>query len=175
MRIKGGVEEAKLILNDGMYYYWRDSEQAVHDIFRALEKFHKMKKLGYTPLLRNYLLEACRPNRLQIWGTANKNNANSYARNSPELMYLVLDLICTFTKEVKDYLNERFGQPFVVTFTADLPENFCNVNYTFGRFIEPERILCIEQIDTTAPDPHFAMLRGEPIIIKYSTKVENKK
>lgn len=161
MRIRSN-EEAKSLLNDGMYYYWENSEKAVHDIFRALERFHKIRKLGNSPLLRSHLLEACRPNRLQIWGTEDKNNANSYARCSPELMYLVLDQICETKKQVMNYLNERFGLPYVVTFTMDLPDNEkVGINESYGRFIEPERIQSVERVDTTRPDPHLALFREE--------------
>lgn len=167
MRIKS-LESAKLILNDGMYYYWKDAEESVNDIFRACEKFHGIRKLGYTPMLRNLILEGCRHNRLQIWGTQDKNNANSYARNSPELMYLVLDLICTYKNEVLDYLQEIYGDPYVVTFTVDEEDKgFCSINEVYGRYVEPERILSVEKVDITKPDPHFAMLKNEKIIPKY--------
>lgn len=167
MRIRS-EEKAKSLLEYGMYYYWENSELAVHDIFRALEKFHKMKKLGYSPLVRNYLLEACRPNRLQIWGTQDKNNANSYARASPELIYLILDQICETKEQVRKYLNERFGEPYVVTFTVDQPNNgHCEINIGYGRFVEPERIQSVEKIDISKPDPYFAKFHEEELQPRY--------
>lgn len=163
MRIRS-EENAKLLLDEGMNYYWENSEKAVHDIFRALEKFHKIRQLGNNAGLRGFILEACRPNRLQIWGTQSKNNANSYARASPELLYLVLDQICEYKKQVNNYLNQRFGLPYVVTFTIDEPDNgFCDINSTYGRFIEPERIQCVEKVDTTKPDPHLAIFKDEKL------------
>lgn len=171
MRIRS-EEEAKSLLEFGMSYYWENSENAVHDIFRALERFHKMRKLGYSPLIRSHLLEACRPNRLQIWGTGDKNNANSYARCSPELMYLLLDQICDTRKQVMNYLNERFGLPYVVTFTVDQPDDGrIHINETYGRFIEPERIQSVELVDITRPDPHLALFRDEKLDPRYEMVV----
>ena len=155
------------MLKDGMSYYWKDAEEAVQEIFRVCEKFKSIKKLGYTPLLRDHVLEACRPNRLQIWGTVNKDNANSYARASPELIFLVLDVVCKWKKEVNQYLNERFGVPHVVTFEVGNMVRDTDVNNSYGRFIEPERIISVEKVDMTQPDPHFAKFRNENVKTKY--------
>lgn len=167
MRIHG-TEDARSILNQGMSYYWKDSEHAINDIFRVLEKFHKIKKLGNTPILRNHVLEASRSRRLQIWGTQSKDNANSYARHSPELIFLVLCDIGLLRSQINSYLNERYGEPHIVTFTVEEPDDgFCRINEVYGRVVPPENIQCIEKIDLTQPDPHIAMLRGEKVITTY--------
>ena len=173
MRIKSSDGGVNSILQHGMEYYWKDSEHAVNDIFRALEKFHRIKKLGNTPILRDHILEASRPNRLQIWGTNDKNNADSYARNSPELIFLTLDDIGIPRKENYKYLNERYGEPYIVTFTVDLSDRtFLGINEVYGRLVQPENIQCIEKIDLTQPDPFFAKLQGAKIIPIYQEIVK---
>ena len=173
VRIRGDLDDVRRILDTGMDYYWKNAEESVNEIFRALERFHKISKLGNTPLLRSHLLEACRTSRLQVWGTQDKNNANSYARFTPELIFLVLRDVGIQKEVIKKYLSERFGEPYVVTFSVDLiDDGFCQLNTTYGRFIPPEMIQCIERVDVTQPDPHLAIFKDEKIIPEYKIRID---
>lgn len=140
------------IRENGMKYYWSEPADAIKDIFKALEKFNKISKIGIKPILRNYILEAGRINRLQIWATEDKLNAESYARATPELIFLALDQVVE-RKLVTDYLNSFYGEPHVVTFQVDAKPEYDNINICFGKFVPAENIVSIEPVDITKPDP----------------------
>ncbi len=155
-----GVRLSDFEVNDieknGMRYYWEEPDKAVRDIFRALERFNKISKLGNTPLLRDYILEVTRLSRLQIWATDDKDNANSYSRATPEIIFLVLDSVGVERKDVYRYLNYKYGDPYVVKFHADVN---ANINVVCGKLIEPENIISIEKVNTNEEDPFMKRFR----------------
>jgi hypothetical protein len=147
-----------------MRYYWGSSEYAIQDIFEALRKTHTLDQLGkgggWGDMLRRYILEASRPQRMQIWATEDKENAESYARATPELIFLVLDVAGLKREEIQRYLNRKYGKPHVVAFrdgeSADT--TFHQINIGCGLLIEPEKILEVNPVKTDGPDPYLTKL-----------------
>lgn len=139
---------------DGMSHCWTDPSKAIAEIYRALEKFHKISKLGRSYILRDKILEIARPTRSQIWCTQDKYNAISYARACPEIISDTLFYAGVDTTRVQKYLQEHFGNPYVITFEA--PEPTFGINTVIGRHVPIENIISIEEIDMKKPDPYFA-------------------
>ncbi|MCV0393701.1 MAG: hypothetical protein K5790_10505 [Nitrosopumilus sp.] len=152
--------EVDYVLENGMKYYWNSPEDAITDIFRALERNHKISKLGNNYCIRNFILEASRLNRLQIYATEVKENAESYARATPEIIYETLQIAGVEYKKNINYLNKWFGVPHIVTFCIDSQPSYIEeINKQVGTFISPEFITSIEKVDITKPDPYLEKLR----------------
>lgn len=155
LRYDNSVEQLR---KNGMKYYWNNPEFAISDIFSALSYFHKISQLGRNQMLRAYILEASRASRLQIWATEDKTNAESYARCTPELIWLTLRAVCIEKPKISKFLDTFYGKPHVVTFKTDEEHN--GINLTIGTFIPPDKIINVEPVDLTKPDPYFQTLKG---------------
>jgi len=140
----------------GMRYYWRGTDDAVSAIFEALERTHSISKLGRTPLLRMLVTEAARPKRIQIWGTEVKENAQSYARGTPELIFLTLDAAKVPLDVRRRFIEQYYGKPYVVEFTDGKHQSKLRaINEACGNFIEAERIISVEPVEVNTPDPYM--------------------
>lgn len=148
--------QLEICKNDGMTYYWETAEQVVSDIFRALQDNHKLKKLGNEPHLREFILEGTRQGRIQMFATDDKKNANSYARWTPELIFLALDWVGIPRKDLQKYLNKRYGTPYIVTFEMNVehPEILLN-NERIGHSVPADWIKDIEEVDLNSKDPLY--------------------
>ena len=147
-------------LKNGMTYYWKNPEQSINDLFHALQKHHRIKKLGTSELVRDLILEASKEYRLQIYGSESRENAESYARATPELIFEALRFSGIEYVKIMRFLNERYGEPHLVTFyDKSEPTYIQEINKTFGKFIPPERISTIEKVDIDKPDPYMKKLR----------------
>lgn len=146
--------QKKDILTNGMKYYWSNAEEAVHDIFYAIKSNNIMNKIVKNNMLECRINEAVDMNRIQLYGTEDKIIADSYARDTPELIFLTLQNGLISQEKIQSYLNKRYGLPHVVTFNIDSQPTYPpEINKTLGNFIAPEFITEIEQVDLTKPDP----------------------
>ena len=147
----------------GMRYYWGEPQSAISDIFRALTRTHKISRLGRSEVLRSLIIEASRPTRLQLWATDDKDNANSYSRHTPELIFLALDFAGVERKKVLSYLNSFYGKPHIVTFRVE--QDITSLNQIVGNFVSSEQIIDVEPVDVTKPDPHMQKFHSNPMEI----------
>lgn len=157
VRIKKGYENDVLL--NGMDYYWKNPEEAVSDIFYTMKKFNIQNKLSRNGMLECRIKEASSMDRLQIYGSEEKYVAESYARATPELIYLTLQNGLIKESKITEYLNKRYGLPYVVTFNIDAqPTYFSEINKKVGFHISPEFIVSVEPVDITKEDPVMVKL-----------------
>jgi hypothetical protein len=110
---------------DGMRYYWESPRSTIADIFELLRQQHRLNALETSTLVRSYIIEAAAQHRIQIWATTEKDMADSYARNSPEIIGLVLGALNLQRQpkssviDTRKVLQTRYGTPFVVEFSAE--------------------------------------------------------
>lgn len=157
VRLGGRYQDVDDLKNYGMKYYWNNAHDAIADIYRLLYHFKKISKLGRVPLLRDYILEAGREYRIQMFATVEKENAMSYAANTPELIGEVAYAAGLDLKQKIRYLNNFYGKPYVVKFKVEL-EIGASINTPIGKFIPNYDILEIEPVDITKPDPWIKRL-----------------
>lgn len=147
----------------GMKYYWETPRDAVADIIHTLERLHKLSKFKTNPWVRNYMIEGAGEGRIQLWAAENKELAESYARDTPELMMLVLSNIGFARDERRKLLDQKYGKPCVVTFEDDRDPigNLAN-DVPCGRFIPAERIVAVDPVDVAKPDQFMLKLSAWP-------------
>lgn len=162
-------------LKYGMSYYWKEPKQAINDIFRALEINHKISQLGRNGLLRSLIMEGAEMDRLQVFGTESRTNAESYAKATPELIFLVLDYSRVERRKIIKYLNNTYGLPHIVTFNIEAPPTFTEeINKTCGIIIPPEFIVSIEPVDISKPDPYLQTLKSISSKVEIPTILTNR-
>lgn len=160
-RIYRGVRlneyDAYHLKDNGMNYYWKNPEEAIGDVFYAIKVHKIMKHMATNGMLEWRIMEASHELRNQIFGSEDRTIAESYARDTPELIFLTLSNGLVSTDKIQKYLNKRYGLPHLVTFEIDEPSSTIpDINKRVGKFIPPEQIIEVEKIDMTKPDPIHA-------------------
>jgi hypothetical protein len=151
IRVKEGRTDS--ILKDGMSS-WKNPEHATRDVFRAIKTHHILSKLVKNGMLESRIMEAVNSYRVQLFATEDKDNAFSYARDTPELIYLTLQNGLISKERIHKYLDRVYGLPHVVTFSIDAQPTYQpEINKGIGTWIAPEYIVGIEKVDMTKPDP----------------------
>jgi len=146
--------EVDWVLRNGMEYYWKTPEEAIYDIFRAMNTYKITNKLVKNGMLQCRIMEGAKLGRLQLYGSEEKYIAESYARGTPELINITLENGLVDRKKITKYLNERYGLPHVITFNINAEPTYSpEINKVCGYFIPPEFIVSIEKVDVTKKDP----------------------
>lgn len=161
------LRDVNFVKENGMKYYWDGPKAAVSDVIHTIERLHKLSKFKTNYWVREYIIEASGEGRIQLWATEDRLMAESYARDTPELMMLVLRNLGIYREQRRRILDKEYGKPYVVSFTDDKDKTTYNdINVACGKFIPPERILSVEPVDVTQPDQYMVRLRAKLMIPK---------
>lgn len=145
-------------LKNGMKYYWSDPEESIRDVFKAIKTHNILRKLVNNGMLECRITEGSEKSRNQIFCTEDKRIAESYARDTPELIFLTLQNGLISIEKTHNYLNKTYGLPHIVEFKINSPKTpVPEINKRIGEFVPPENIIDIKQVDLTKPDPIHMM------------------